>query len=312
MPIQKKKKKKVAKEKSKPAVSQKVSQIVKINIGDVKPKPRRRKAPAKKKEAAPFSFGGGGGGGGLAQVVQAPQATQDVLQQSKELREIVNKLQTSPAQKTLRGEEAGGQPENPLAPQQFVTQQEKEAFQKEKDDFYQGQQAVVQKEMEKMKRAQEEAYKEASILQQNVYEKFAVAAAEREDEEAQLSSQTGELNAEQPGPLTAASVSQAVRVNTHALDTNVPHAASFLQVNEPQDEAVGQLVENAGRRRGQSYSEDQREQIRRDVAESGMSISAYNLSGRNPFGSGPIPVSTLNYLFRGMGGLSGYKQRLGD
>jgi hypothetical protein len=31
-----------------------------------------------------------------------PQATQDVFQQSKELREIVNKLQTSPAQQTLR------------------------------------------------------------------------------------------------------------------------------------------------------------------------------------------------------------------
>lgn len=119
MPIQKKKKKKVkvAKEKAKPAVSQKVSQIVKINIGDTKPKPRprRRRAPAKKKEE-PFQFGGGGGGG-LAQVVQAPQATQDVLQQSKELREIVAKLQTSPAQQTLLGQERGGQQEQQLLPE---------------------------------------------------------------------------------------------------------------------------------------------------------------------------------------------------
>ena len=115
MPLQKKKKKKPAKEKSKtPAVSQKVTQIVRVNVGDVKPKPRRRRAPAKKKEQ-PFGFGGGGGSG-LAQVVQAPQATQDVLQQSKELREIVNKLQTSPAQQTLRGSEQGGQSERAIAP----------------------------------------------------------------------------------------------------------------------------------------------------------------------------------------------------
>ena len=115
MPLQRRKKKKPAKEKSKtPAVSQKVTQIVRVNVGDVKPKPRRRRAPVKKKEQ-PFGFGGGGGGG-LAQVVQAPQATQDVLQQSKELREIVNKLQTSPAQQTLLGSEHGGQSERAIEP----------------------------------------------------------------------------------------------------------------------------------------------------------------------------------------------------
>lgn len=116
MPLQRRRKKKEKpKEKSKtPAVSQKVTQIVRVNVGDVKPKPRRRRAPAKKKEQ-PFGFGGGGGSG-LAQVVQAPQATQDVLQQSKELREIVNKLQTSPAQQTLRGSEQGGQSERTIAP----------------------------------------------------------------------------------------------------------------------------------------------------------------------------------------------------
>jgi hypothetical protein len=116
MPLQKKKKKnpKAQKEKT-PAVSQKVTQIVRVNVGDVKPKPRRRRAPAKK-PAQPFGFGGGGGGSGLAQVVQAPQATQDVLQQSKELREIVNKLQTSPAQLTLMGSEQGGQSERAIMP----------------------------------------------------------------------------------------------------------------------------------------------------------------------------------------------------
>jgi hypothetical protein len=115
MPIQKKKKKKPKPKEKTPAVSQKVTQIVRVNVGDVKPKPRRRRAPAKK-PAQPFAFGGGGGGGsGLAQVVQAPQATQDVLQQSKELREIVNRLQTSPAQLTLRGAEQGGQAEQQIA-----------------------------------------------------------------------------------------------------------------------------------------------------------------------------------------------------
>jgi hypothetical protein len=114
MPIQKKKKKKPKPKEKTPAVSQKVTQIVRVNVGDVKPKPRRRRAPAKKKDQ-PFAFGGGGGGGGLAQVVQAPQATQDVLQQSKELREIVAKLQTSPAQQTLRGSEQGGQAERQIA-----------------------------------------------------------------------------------------------------------------------------------------------------------------------------------------------------
>ena len=114
MPIQKKKKKKPKAKEKTPAVSQKVTQIVRVNVGDVKPKPRRRRAPAKKKEQ-PFAFGGGGGGSGLAQVVQAPQATQEVLQQSKELREIVNKLQTSPAQQTLRGAEQGGQAEQQIA-----------------------------------------------------------------------------------------------------------------------------------------------------------------------------------------------------
>jgi hypothetical protein len=117
MPLQKKKKKKPKAQKEKtPAVSQKVTQIVRVNVGDVKPKPRRRRAPAKK-PAQPFGFGGGGGGGsGLAQVVSAPQATQDVLQQSKELREIVNKLQTSPAQMTLMGSEQGGQSERAIMP----------------------------------------------------------------------------------------------------------------------------------------------------------------------------------------------------
>ena len=116
MPIQKKKKKPKAKKEKTPAVSQKVTQIVRVNVGDVKPKPRRRRAPAKK-PAQPFGFGGGGGGGsGLVQQVQAPQVTQDVLQQSKELREIVNKLQTSPAQQTLLGSERGGQQERAIMP----------------------------------------------------------------------------------------------------------------------------------------------------------------------------------------------------
>tara|TARA_R110002126_G_scaffold85374_4_gene206876 strand:+ start:968 stop:1861 length:894 start_codon:yes stop_codon:yes gene_type:complete len=112
MPLQKKKKKKPAKAKNPPPTT-KITNIVRVNVGDTKPKPRRRR-PAKKKDAA-FSFGGGGGGGsGLAPVVQAPQVTQDVLQESKELRRIVGELKTSPQQQTLLGMEQGGQNETQL------------------------------------------------------------------------------------------------------------------------------------------------------------------------------------------------------
>lgn len=112
MPLQKKKKKKPAKAKT-PQPTNRITNIVRVNVGDVKPKPRRRR-PAKKKEAA-FSFGGGGGGGsGLAPVVQAPQVTQDVLQESKELRRIVGELKTSPQQQSLLGMEHGGQNETQL------------------------------------------------------------------------------------------------------------------------------------------------------------------------------------------------------
>lgn len=114
MPIQKKKKKKTkSKNANTPAPTTRITNIVRVNLGDAKPKPRRRR-PAKKKDA-PFSFGGGGGGGsGLAQVVQAPQVTQDVLQESKELRRIVGELKTSPQQQSLLGMEHGGQNETQL------------------------------------------------------------------------------------------------------------------------------------------------------------------------------------------------------
>jgi len=114
MPIQKKKKKKTKpKNANTPSPTTRITNIVRVNLGDAKPKPRRRR-PAKKKDA-PFSFGGGGGGGsGLAPVVQAPQVTQDVLQESKELRRIVGELKTSPQQQSLLGMEHGGQNETQL------------------------------------------------------------------------------------------------------------------------------------------------------------------------------------------------------
>lgn len=115
MPIQKAKKKKKTKPKNEktPSPTTKITNIVRVNVGDMKSKPKRRR-PVKKKDAA-FSFGGGGGGGsGLAQVVQAPQVTQDVLQESKELRRIVGELKTSPQQQSLLGMEHGGQNENQL------------------------------------------------------------------------------------------------------------------------------------------------------------------------------------------------------
>jgi len=114
MPLQKRKKKKKAPPKKTGGMSQVQNVKVVVNAGGGPAPRRRRRAPAKKKEA-PFSFGGGGGGGGLAQVVTGPSVSQDVLQQSKELRQTVAMLQAGPQRnKTLLGEP--GQAELPLSP----------------------------------------------------------------------------------------------------------------------------------------------------------------------------------------------------
>tara|TARA_R110000803_G_scaffold185673_3_gene248047 strand:+ start:1105 stop:1938 length:834 start_codon:yes stop_codon:yes gene_type:complete len=124
MPLQKRKKKKKAPPKKTGGMSQVQNVKVVVNAGPAAR--RRRRAPAKKKDA-PFSFGGGGGGGGagLAQVTYAPSLTQDVLQQSQELRQTIQKIQVGhrPGSNTITGEP--GQPENPLAPDQLpVTRQQ--------------------------------------------------------------------------------------------------------------------------------------------------------------------------------------------
>jgi len=117
MPLQKRKKKKKAPPKKTGGMSQVQNVKVVVNAGPAAR--RRRRAPAKKKDA-PFSFGGGGGGvAGLTQVVQAPSVTQDVLQQSQELRQTIQKIQVGhrPGSNTITGEP--GQPENPLTPDQL-------------------------------------------------------------------------------------------------------------------------------------------------------------------------------------------------
>jgi len=111
MPLQKRKKRKKAPPKKTGGMSQVQNVKVVVNAGGAAPR-RRRRAPAKKKDAG-FSFGGGGGGGGLAQVVTGPSLSQDVLQQSQELRQTVAMLQAGPQRnKTLLGEP--GQAEVPL------------------------------------------------------------------------------------------------------------------------------------------------------------------------------------------------------
>jgi len=111
MPLQKRKKKKKAPPKKTSGMSQVQNVKVVVNAGGAAPR-RRRRAPAKKKEA-PFSFGGGGGG--LAQVVQPPSVTQDVLQQSQELRQTVAMLQAGPIRNNAVLGEIG-QIERPLIP----------------------------------------------------------------------------------------------------------------------------------------------------------------------------------------------------
>lgn len=120
MPLQKRKKKK----KTPPKKSGGMSQVQNVKVVvNAAPAPRkRRRAPAKKKDQG-FAFGGGGGGGaGLAQVTYAPSLTQDVLQQSQELRQTIQQIQAvqpgqRPGNNTILGEP--GQPENPLAPDQL-------------------------------------------------------------------------------------------------------------------------------------------------------------------------------------------------
>jgi len=119
MPLQKRKKKKKAPPKKTGGMSQVQNVKVVVNAGPAAR--RRRRAPAKKKDA-PFSFGGGGGAAGLTQVVQAPSVTQDVLQQSQELRQTIQQIQAvqpgqRPGSNTIMGEP--GQPENPLIADQL-------------------------------------------------------------------------------------------------------------------------------------------------------------------------------------------------
>jgi len=116
MPLQRKKKKKMPPKKS-GGMSQ--VQNVKVVVNAASTPRRRRRAPAKKKDQG-FSFGGGGGGGaGLAQVTYAPSLTQDVLQQSQELRQTIQNIQAGPrpGNNTILG--VPGQPENPLVPDQL-------------------------------------------------------------------------------------------------------------------------------------------------------------------------------------------------
>ena len=129
MPLQRRKKKKKVPPKKSGGMSQ--VQNVKVVVNATPTPRRRRRAPAKKKDQG-FSFGGGGGGGaGLAQVTYAPSLTQDVLQQSQELRQTIQQIQAvqpgqRPGSNTMLGEP--GQPENPLIPDQLPVTREQLKF----------------------------------------------------------------------------------------------------------------------------------------------------------------------------------------
>ena len=111
MPLQRRKKKKKAPPNKTSGMSQVQNVKVVVNAAGTAPR-RRRRAPAKKKDAG-FSFGGGGAG--LAQVVSAPSVTQDVLQQSQELRQTLQQLQAGPLRNNAVLGEIG-QIEKPLLP----------------------------------------------------------------------------------------------------------------------------------------------------------------------------------------------------
>ena len=113
MPLQRRKKKKKAPPKKTSGMSQVQNVKVVVNAAGTAPR-RRRRAPAKKKDAG-FSFGGGGGGAGLAQVVTGPSVSQDVLQQSQELKQTLAMLQAGPLRNNAVLGEIG-QIERPLLP----------------------------------------------------------------------------------------------------------------------------------------------------------------------------------------------------
>ena len=115
MPLQRRKKKKAPPKKSS-GMSQVQNVKVVVNASSA---PRRRRARARN-AGAPFSFGGGGGGG-LAQVVTGPSVSQDVLQQSQELKQTLAMLQAGPMRNNAVLGEIG-QIERPLiADEQPVT-----------------------------------------------------------------------------------------------------------------------------------------------------------------------------------------------
>jgi ElaB/YqjD/DUF883 family membrane-anchored ribosome-binding protein len=304
MPIQKKKKKKPKAQKEKtPAVSQKVTQIVRVNVGDTKPKPRRRR-PAKKKDAA-FSFGGGGGGGsGLAPVVQAPQVTQDVLQESKELRRIVADLKPSPQQQSLLGMEQGGQNETQLLA--AATQQ---GFGNIARMMVDDKDEVTSRvtNLEDVFRGEAQRIKEQTQEASNKAERAAVDTKQRLDELHDLTAQVTH------GFLQTAELTQDIgrrqmrqapldRAVGRADETDDEDDASTVQADDPAPPLT------PGRGRG--LTEQQKQMIRDDIVTSGMSVNEYSISGRNPIGTGAISKNTLNSLFRGTGGLKGYKERL--
>ena len=305
MPLQKKKKpkKKPKSEKSKVVKDsvqqkQKVSQVVKINIGEMKPKPRRRAAPRK----PPAARGGGlpppPPPSGLVQQVQAPSMTQDVLAQSKELRGIIEKLRTSPAQQTLRGQERGGQSENALDPRTLMTRQE--ADERSRANLQRGveREAAIFDRMRGMER--------------NFYEGMAVDMAAEADEEAARRDDMSDLSST-TGSLEGFTMAEPAKPQVHGLDPNIPEAQAVVMeggaaetIREPP------VMRGAGRPAGRgNYSADERDAIVEAWARSGMSANEFNISGQNPVGTAPIPVNTLNGFVRGRGGISGVRRDMG-
>ena len=304
MPLQKKKKpkKKPKSEKSKVVKDsvqqkQKVSQVVKINIGEIKPKPRRRAAPRK----PPAARGGGlppPPPPGLAQQVQAPSMTQDVLAQSKELRGIIEKLRTSPAQQTLRGQERGGQSENALDPRTLMTRQE--ADERSRANLQRGveREAAIFDRMRGMER--------------NFYEGLAVDMAGEADEEAARQDDMSDLSSN-TGSLAAFTVAEPAKPQVHGLDPTIPEAQAVVMeggaaetIREPP------VMRGAGRPAGRgNYSPEERDAIVEAWARSGMSADEFNLSGQNPVGTAAIPRNTLNAFVRGRGGISGVRREMG-
>ncbi len=195
-----------------------------VNAAGTAPR-RRRRAPAKKKDAG-FSFGGGGGGAGLAQVVTGPSVSQDVLQQSQELRQTIAMLQAGPQRnKSLLGEP--GQAELPLSPDNLPVSRGQLKF--VMGSVIEQQSLQNQAMTQGFEQYRALAGKQLEVLEQSVH---SLSTADRPPEQAMARSESPVPLVSQPSPRGR---SPTVREASTAAEAGTPPPTSRRAPGRPPD-----------------------------------------------------------------------------